>query len=61
MHLSVPQYKPLSVDRMMEFIVHFPEAMRHLPIEVEIKNLPKQFIVNVAFKTIGDPFAKWVK
>ena len=57
MTTHVPHYKNLSVEKMMEFIGSYPEAINHLPIEVEIKNLPKQFLINVAFKTIGDPFA----
>ena len=59
--MSVPQYKELSIEKMMEFIKHYPDAMKHLPIEKEIDNLPKQFLVNVAFKTIGTPLANWVK
>ena len=35
--------------------------MMYLPIEREIKKLPKQFVVNVCYKIIGHPFEVWVR
>jgi len=34
--------------------------MLHLPVEQEIYKLPKQWIVNVCYKIIGDRFEKWI-
>ena len=33
----------------------------YMPIIKEISKLPKQFIINVAYSIIGDPFGKWVR
>ena len=33
----------------------------YMPVLKEIMKLPKQFIINVAYSIIGDPFAKWVR
>ena len=32
-----------------------------MPIEKELKSLNKQFIVNVAYSVVGEPFKQWVK
>ena len=37
------------------------EVLRFMPIEKEVKKLPKQFLVNVAYSVYGDTFAAWVK
>ena len=31
-----------------------------MPIQKEMQKLPKQWIVNVAYTLIGEPFAEWV-
>ena len=39
-----------------------PEVMNHLPEkQKEIEKLPKQFLINVAYKVVGTQFADWVK
>ena len=34
--------------------------MNHMPIFKEMAKLPKQWIVNVAYTILGEPFADWV-
>ena len=33
----------------------------YYPVEQEMKKLPKQWIVNVAYSVLGDTFSFWVK
>jgi len=37
----------------MKFLADFEEIYKFLPIDKEIKRLPKQFIVNVAYSILG--------
>ena len=39
----------------------YPEVMKYLPIQKEIDYLPKQFILNVSYKIIGDQFGEFIK
>ena len=59
-HLAVPQYEGLSIDNILEKAGPNAEFKRHLPINQELIKLPKQWIVNVAYTLLGDPFANWV-
>ena len=43
------------------FIKQNPKCQMYLPIEKEWDKLPKQFICNVIYTTVGEPFASWVK
>ena len=36
------------------------EFQLHMPIVKELPKLPKQWICNVAYSLIGDPFRDWV-
>ena len=35
--------------------------MARLPCEKEIPKVPKQWLVNVIYTTVGEPFANWAK
>ena len=35
--------------------------MNALPVEAEIKKLPRQYIANVIYTLVGDPFYQWVQ
>ena len=60
-HLYIPQYEGLEIESIMKFLADFEEIYKFLPIDKEIKRLPKQFIVNIAYSIIGQQFSKWVK
>jgi hypothetical protein len=44
----------------MEEASKVPEAMAHLPILKELEKCPKQWLVNVIYSVLGNPFAQWV-
>lgn len=46
---------------MSDFLQDHLEVANWLPDLIEIPRLPKEFLANVAFTVIGDPFGQWVK
>ena len=60
-HLSVPQYEGLNVQDVLKNIGMKDGFRLYMPVIKEIPKLPKQFIINVAYSIIGEPFAKWVR
>ena len=58
---QVPQYDVLKVDNMLEFAKDYPAAIKHLPTDMkEIKKMPRNYISNVLYTVIGEPFRSWV-
>ena len=59
-HLTVPYYEGLAVKDILEKIGMRENFRLYMPIVKEVFRLPRQFIINVAFSIIGDPFKEWV-
>ena len=51
--LFLPQYKNLSVERIMEFISDYGEIDHYLPDELDMAKIPKYWLVNVCVTIIG--------
>lgn len=60
-HLQVPQYEGLAVGAMLIFIQEHREVFKYLPDQVEIQKCPKQWLINVIYTVVQDPFGVWVK
>ena len=59
--ITVPNYEGLTMKDMLEWSKRFPEVVRALPsIEREIIKLHRQFVANLIYTIVGDPFKKWV-
>ena len=58
--LFIPQYKNLSVERILAFVVEKPSVADFLPDELDLVKVPKQFIVNVCAAVLGNEFRNWV-
>ena len=58
--LHVPQYKNLSLEKIMAFVQQRPRAARYLPNEIDLPKVPKQWIVNVCAAVLGTEFKEWV-
>ena len=56
----MPQYKSLSLEKILEFISDIPDIESFLPDDQDIAKTPKQWIVNVCAAVINQPFKKWV-
>ena len=59
-HLAVPQYETLYTNDILKKVGNSNDFQRHMPIQKEMIKLPKQWIINVAYSLIGDPFSNWV-
>ena len=49
------------MEKLYAFIGQYPETYPYYPDESEIRKLPKQWIVNVAFSILGTTFSSFVK
>ena len=44
---------------MITYAKEYPAVMLRLPIEKEIPHLPRNYIGDVIYTIVGDPFYKW--
>ena len=58
--LHVPQYKNMTLEKIMDFVRNKPRVGQYLPDEVDLPKIPKQWIVNVCAAVLGDVFKAWV-
>ena len=59
-HIAVPQYEGLSLEDILDFGLSFRVVVDALPIIRETKKMPRQYIANVIYTLVGQPFQKWV-
>ena len=59
--LHVPQYKNLTLEKMLAFVRQKPRIESYLPDEADLPKVPKQWIVNVCVAVLGEVFKKWVQ
>ena len=52
--------KGLHIADILEFAKAYPDVFKHLPREKEISSLPKNYIVNVVFFCVGQPFRDFI-
>ena len=60
-YLHLPHYEGLRTADILEFIKPYDEALKCLPVEMELPKVPKQWLVNVAYSGIGEAFSLWVQ
>ena len=60
-HINVPQFDGLTVEDMLDYANDKPEVWRALPPKKEIPKLPRQYIANVIYTLVGQPFYDWVE
>ena len=59
-HLSVPQYEALTIEQFLTYANGFDAVMQAFPTEYkECKKLPRQYIINVIYTIVGQPFRAW--
>ena len=56
----MPQYENLTLDLILDFGLSHKAVEDCLPIMREIRKMPRQYICNVIYTKVGDPFSKWV-
>ena len=61
-HITVPQYEQLTIDEFLKFASDYPFVTMCLPErKQEIDKLPRQYLLNIIYTKVGDPFKKWVE
>ena len=59
--LYVPQYKNLTIERILEYAADKPVVHNYLPDEIDLPKVPKQWLVNVFTAVLGQNFKNWVQ
>ena len=48
------------MDMILDFGLSYAVVKKALPEERELRKMPRQYICNVIYTLVGEPFAKWV-
>jgi len=60
--ITIPHYEGLGIKEICNYLMqHEATVAPWLPDMIEIPRLPKDYLGNVAFTVLGDPFGQWVK
>ena len=62
-YINIPFYEGLAIDDIKEWAKAYRgvDALRSLPLlEREFNNIPKEYIGNCVYTTVGDDFQDWV-
>ena len=59
--LHVPQYKSLSIEKILGYVSTKGRIDLYLPDEPDLPKVPKQWIVNVCAAVLGEDFKGWVR
>ena len=59
--ISIPHYEGLKIEAMIEWGNQYPDVVRALPsVAREVKKLHRQYIANLIYTLVGEPFKQWV-
>lgn len=56
----MPHFEGLSKDDILKWAEKFPEVFEYLPPEEERMRLPREYLIDLVYTIVGEPFAKWV-
>ena len=56
----MPHYENLTLDHILEFGLSYRSVVDALPPPKETRKLPRQYIANVIYHLVGQPFKDWV-
>ena len=59
--LYVPQYENLSIDRILEQARKVEKVNNYLPEDRDMHKVPRQWLINVTYTLVGEPFSDWAK
>ena len=60
MHITVPSYESLSLERILAEFGRIPEVKAYLCDERDLPRLPRPFVCTLINSITGDRFSKWV-
>ena len=55
-HIALPQYENLTLDLILDFGLAYKVVVDCLPVLREIRKMPRQYICNVIYTKVGEPF-----
>ena len=58
--VNVPQYKNLTIDKVLAFAKEAGPIEHYLPDDQDIEKLPKQWLRNMCAAVMGSTFREWV-
>jgi len=59
--ITIPFFEGLKIEAMLEYAATKPQVMDCLPmVKRERERLPRQYLGNVIYTIIGEPFKQWV-
>ena len=60
-HIQVPRFEGLKIETMLDYSAGKPEVMACLPsVKREREALPRQYLANVIYTIVKEPFRTWV-
>ena len=60
-HIQVPRFEGLKIETMLAYAADKPEVMACLPsVRREREALPRQYLANVIYTIVKEPFKNWV-
>ena len=61
-NIGVPQYEGLSTADILDYSKDYPTVAEALPSEPrEVDKLHRQYVINVVYTLVGDPFRLWME
>lgn len=58
--IAVPHYKGLTIKDILEYAGEHQVVMNALPVPKECLRLERQYLGNLVYSIVGEPFKKWV-
>ena len=58
--IFIPMYKGLTIETILEKGKECPEVAHFLPEERDLGRLPKQWIADITYTVMKEPFKNWV-
>ena len=59
-HIAIPNFEGLAIKDLLNYATMYLEVMMALPVPEEINKLPRQYIANITYTLVGQPFYTWV-
>ena len=61
-NITIPHFEGLKMETMLEYAESRQNVMDALPaVKREREKLPRQYLANVIYTIVGDPFKQWVQ
>ena len=58
--INVPHYESLNLNHILDFGLSYPLVVKALPVQREIRKMPRSYICTVIYTLVGQPFKTWV-